>query len=58
MQKLQDIVDTVLGDIDSKPTAQPKDHATLERERVFAERARKLQVLRKARLRAQSGREG
>jgi hypothetical protein len=45
----------VLGDINSKPEPQPKDHFTLERERVFAERARKLQVLRDARLRHRPG---
>jgi hypothetical protein len=57
MQKLQDMIDTVLGDINSKPMPQPKDHSTLERERAFAERARKLQMLREARLRAQTRRE-
>jgi hypothetical protein len=56
MQKLQDMIDTVLGDINSKPMPQPKDPSTLERERSFAERARKLQMLREARLRAQTRR--
>ena len=54
MQNLQDMIDTVLGDINCKPTPQPKDSSTLERERSFAERARKLQMLREARLRAQT----
>ena len=56
MQKLQDMIDTVLGDINPEPTPQPKDPSTLERERSFAERARKLQMLREARLRAQTRR--
>jgi hypothetical protein len=56
MQKLQDMIDTVLGDINPEPTPQPKDASTLERERSFTERARKLQMLREARLRAQSKR--
>lgn len=55
MHKLQDMIDTVLGDIASKPLPHPKDHSTLERERAFAESARKVQVLKEARLRAQSG---
>jgi hypothetical protein len=56
MQKLQDMIDTVMGDVNSKPAPQPKDSSTLERERSFAERARKLQMLRDARLRAQTKR--
>ncbi len=56
MQKLQDMIGTVLGDINSKPMPQPKDPSTLERERSFAERARKLQMLREARLKAQTRR--
>ena len=56
MHKLQDMIDTVLGDITSKPMPQPKDHSTLERERAFAESARKIQMLKEARLRAQSAR--
>jgi hypothetical protein len=57
MQKLQDMIDTVMGNINSKPMPQPKDPSTLERERAFAERARQLQMLREVRLRAQSKRE-
>jgi hypothetical protein len=30
MQKLQEMIDTVLGDINSKPMPQPKDSSTLE----------------------------
>jgi hypothetical protein len=54
MQKLQDMIDTVMGDINCKPMPQPKDPSALERERSFAERARKLHMLREARLRAQT----
>jgi hypothetical protein len=53
MQKLRDMIDTVLGDVNPEPTPQPKDPSILERERSFAERARKLQMLREARLKAQ-----
>ena len=56
MLKLQDMIDTVLGDINSQPMPQPKDPSILERERSFAERARKLQMLREARLTAQTKR--
>jgi hypothetical protein len=56
MQKLQDTIDTVMGDINCKPKLQPKDRSTLERERVFAERAHQLQRLREDRLRAQTKR--
>jgi hypothetical protein len=56
MQKLQDMIGTVLGDINPKPMPQPKDPSTLERQRAFTERARKLQMLREARLRAQTRR--
>jgi hypothetical protein len=56
MQKLQDMVEKVLGDVNSKPTPQPKDPSTLERERAFTESTRKVQMLREARLRQQSGR--
>ena len=55
MQKLQDMIDTVLGDVNPEQP-QPKDPSILERERSFAERARKLQILREARLKAQTGR--
>jgi len=54
MQKLQDMIDTVMGDINCKPMPQPRDPSALERERSFAERARKLHMLREARLRAQT----
>jgi hypothetical protein len=56
MQKLQDMIDTVMSDINSKPMPQPKNPSTLERERAFAESARQLQMLREVRLRAQSRR--
>ena len=57
MQKLQDmidtVIDTVLGDVNPEQPPQPKDPSIHERERSFAERARKLQMLRDARLKAQ-----
>jgi hypothetical protein len=54
MHKLQDMIDTVIGDIDQKPGHHlPSDVAT-ERDRRFAEAASKLEKLRQARLQAQS----
>ena len=50
MEKLQDMIDTVFGDIDQKPAAQSLSEVAIERERAFAESARKLEVLRAARM--------
>jgi hypothetical protein len=54
MHKLQDMIDTVFGDVSQKPDGHsPSDRAT-ERDRRFAEAAGKLDQLRQARLQAQS----
>lgn len=50
MEKLQDTIDRVFGDVDHRPTPQPLGDAALQRERAFAEGARKLEELRAARL--------
>ena len=50
MEKLQDMIDTVFGDIAHKPPAQSLNEGAVERERAFAESARKLETLRAARL--------
>jgi hypothetical protein len=50
MEKLQDMIDAVFGDIDQKPTAQSLSEVAIERERAFAESTRKLETLRAARL--------
>lgn len=50
MDKLQDMIDRVFGDVDHKPEPQPVSGAAVERDQAFAERARKLEALRAARL--------
>jgi hypothetical protein len=50
MDKLQDMIDAVFGDIDHKPAAQSLSEVAIERERAFAESARKLEALRTARM--------
>jgi hypothetical protein len=50
MDKLQDVIDRVFGDIDHKPEQQPLSDAAVNREQAFAEDARKLEALRAARM--------
>ena len=53
MQKLQEIIDTVLGDINQKPEPHAPSEVAVERDRRFAEAASKLEELRLARRQAQ-----
>jgi hypothetical protein len=53
MQKLQEMIDTVLGDINQKPRPHVPSDTALERDRRFAEAASKLEKLRVARPHAQ-----
>jgi hypothetical protein len=53
MQKLQEIIDTVLGDIVQGPEPHVPSDVAVERDRRFAEAASKLEKLRLARLQAQ-----
>ena len=55
MEKLQDMIDAVFGNIDHHPTTHSLNEAAVERERAFAERARKIQKLKEARLQAKAG---
>ena len=50
MDKLQDMIDRVFGDVDHKPEQQPLSDAAVRREEAFAEGARKLEALRAARM--------
>ena len=50
MDKLQYMIDRVFGDIDRSPAHQALDDAAVRREQEFAERTRKLNALRAARL--------
>jgi hypothetical protein len=54
MHKLQDMIDTVLGDRDEKPGSHLPSGAAIKRDRRFAEAASKLEKLKQARLQAQS----
>lgn len=54
MHKLQDMIDTVFGDVNHKPGSHSPSDAAMERDRRFAEAASKLDKLRQARLQAQS----
>lgn len=50
MDKLQDLIDRVFGDVEHKPEQQPLGDAALQREHAFAEGSRKLGALRVARM--------
>ena len=50
MDKLQEMIDRVFGDVDHKPEPQPLCDAATQREQAFAEGARKLEALRAARM--------
>jgi hypothetical protein len=50
MEKLQEIVDAVFGAVDNQPAPLPPNEFTVQRQRVFDERARKIEALRRARL--------
>jgi hypothetical protein len=50
MDKLQEMIDRVFGDVDQKPEQQPLSDAATQREQAFAEGARKLEALRAARM--------
>ena len=57
MDKLQHMIDGLLGDIDNRPAPQQPSEFTIQRERVFEENARKIEQLKQARLRAQQSAE-
>jgi hypothetical protein len=57
MAKLQDMIDGLLGDIDTRPAPQQPNEFTIQRERLFEENARKVEQLKRARLRAQQAAE-
>ena len=50
MDKLQEMIDRVFGDVDHKPETQPLSETALSRDQAFAESAHKLEALRAARL--------
>ena len=50
MDKLQDMIDRVFGDVDHKPEQQSLSDAVVHRDQTFAESARKLEALRAARM--------
>jgi len=50
MDKLQDVIDRVFGDVDQRPETQPISGAAVQRDQAFAEGTRKLEALRRARL--------
>ena len=50
MDKLQEMIDRVFGDVDHKPETHPVSDAGVQRDQAFAEGARKLEALRRARL--------
>jgi hypothetical protein len=50
MEKLQEIVDTVFGAINNQPAPQSPNEFTVQRQRAFDESARKIEMLRRARL--------
>ena len=50
MDKLQDMIDRVFGDVEHKPEPHPISGPAVERDQAFAEGARKLEALRAARL--------
>lgn len=54
MQKLQDVIDTVFGDIAQKPGSPLPSDVAIERDRRFVEAACKIERLKQARLSAQS----
>ena len=57
MDKLQHMIDGLLGDIDSRPAGQQPNEFTIQRERAFEENARKIEQLKQDRLRAQQSAE-
>ena len=54
MQKLQDMIDIVLGDNKHKPHPQAPSDVAIERDRRLVEVASKIQKLKQARLQAQA----
>ncbi len=50
MHKLQDMIDTVFGDVTQKPGPHLPSEAAMERDRKFVEAAGKIEKLKKARL--------
>jgi hypothetical protein len=56
MEKLQDMIDTVFGNIEQKPAARSLSDVAIERERAFAASASKIEKLKQMRLQAQSRR--
>ena len=54
MQKLQDVIDTVFGDIAQKPGSHLPSDVAIERDRRFVEAACKIERLKQARLSAQA----
>jgi hypothetical protein len=57
MDKLQHMIDGLLGDIDSRPPPQQPGEFAIQRERLFEENARKIEQLKQARLQAQQAAE-
>lgn len=50
MEKLQQLLDAVLGDSTSKRPPQEPNDFSVERQRAFEESAKKIEALRRARL--------
>jgi len=50
MDKLQEMIDRVFGDVDQKPEQQPLSDAALERKHAFVEGSRNLEALRAVRM--------
>ena len=54
MEKLQEMIDSLLGDIVQKPGPLTPSEVAIQRDRQFVETARKIEKLKQARLQAQS----
>jgi hypothetical protein len=50
MDKLQDMIDRVFGDVGRGPETQPLNDAAVRRDQAAADGIRKLETLRRARL--------
>ena len=54
MHKLQDMIDTVFGDITQTPEPHEPSEVAIQRDRKFVETASKIEKLKRARLQAQT----
>jgi hypothetical protein len=54
MHKLQDMIDTVFGDVSQKPQAHSASEVAIQRDQKFQEAASKIERLKRARLRSRS----